>query len=252
MAFNIFGINAVRFASPTLMIPSVIYTILIVVGFSYGPQEATNNMSLRFSRELFYSFLTGQAISAGVSLFIIPVSSRKVFFAETAGFLQTARGLLKTQLAFVEALQCSQLSEPSVLNFNKDEGDDSQPAPEIDVSQETGNQLVYAQKKAALHAASAGLLTLGSKLQEDVVFARRETAYGYLRSADIHELHLLLRNIMLPMSGLSTITDISERLRSRRSSDWRKFEEALSPEAKNIEIPNEDQVKEQAEVSNLN
>lgn len=250
MIVNIFGINALRAARPILMIPSVGYTIFVVVGFSYGPQEATNHMSLRFCRELLYSFLTGQAISTAVSLFIIPVSSRKVFFAEATGFLQSSRGLLKTQLAFVEVLQSSQLSEPSVLKV--DEGDDNEigTSPGIGSSQNTADQNVYAQKKSALHGATAGLLGLGSKLREDVVFARRETAYGYLRSADIHELHQHLRNIMLPMSGLSTITDISERLRSRYQSDRRRFEEALSPEARNIDISQEDQVREQVEVIN--
>src|SRR3954468_15750938 len=65
MIVNIFGINTLRAARPSLTIPSVGYTVYVLVGFSYGPQEATDNFSLRFTRELFYSFLTGQAIAAG-------------------------------------------------------------------------------------------------------------------------------------------------------------------------------------------
>ena len=63
MIVNIFGINVLRAARPSLSIPSVGYTIYVLVGFSYGPEEATNDFSLRFTRELFYAFLTGQAIS---------------------------------------------------------------------------------------------------------------------------------------------------------------------------------------------
>lgn len=249
MVLNMFGISTLRAARPALAIPAVSYTIYVVVGFSYGPQEATNDRSLRFTRELFYAFLTGQAIAAGVSLFVIPVSSRKVFFAEATGFLQSSRGLLKTQLAFVEALQISQMCDPAVPNIDKEGEDAPSPVPAINDPESSAALRGYDEKKVALRAGSTALLSLGAKLREDVTFAKRETAYGYLRSADIYDLYLLLRNIMMPISGLSTITDISERLRSRYQSDRRIFEEAQCPEARNFDIPDEYQTREQAEVS---
>jgi hypothetical protein len=252
MMVNIFGINALRAARPALTIPSIQYTIYVLVGFSYGPQEATNQLSLRFTRELFYSFLTGQAISSGVSLFIIPISSRKVFLAEATGFLQSSRGLLKAQLAFVEALQNSRMCEPSVPNsdavseekmgIQKDENNQSEVSAKL---------LIYNQRKAALGQASAGVLSLGSRLRDDVVFAKREIAYGHLGSADIHELHVLLRNIMLPISGLSTVSDIAERLRGFYRSDKGNFKESPNqspnPEGGNVDIPDKQQTNEQEE-----
>jgi hypothetical protein len=186
-----------------------------------------------------------------VSLFIIPVSSRKVFFAEATGFLQSSRELLKTQLAFVEALEHSQMCEPSVPKTEFMEDNIGAQKPPSDDSETIAKRLVYTQRTAALQKASAGLLDLGSRLREDVVFARREMAYGHLQSADIHELHLLLKNIMLPMSGLSTISDISERLRNRYHSDRRKFEASQCPEAQNVEVPEKDQANEQAEWQEL-
>src|SRR6187402_2962065 len=75
MMVNVFGITVLRASRPTLKIPAIQYTIFIMVGFTYGPQEPTLFASRRFVRELLYSFLTGQAISTGVSLIIIPVSS---------------------------------------------------------------------------------------------------------------------------------------------------------------------------------
>ena len=114
MIMNVFGINALRAARPALSIPAVQYTIFILIGYIYGPAEPTEQRSIKFVKELLYSFATGQAISTAVSLLIIPVSSRKVFFGEATGFLQSARGLLKAQLAFVEALEHSELCDPSV------------------------------------------------------------------------------------------------------------------------------------------
>ena len=117
MIINVFGINTLRAARPALSIPAVEYTIFIMIGYTYGPQEPTEERSIRFVKELLYSFLTGQAISTAVSLLIIPISSRKVFFEEAAGFLQSCRGLLKAQLAFVEALEHSDLCDPSVTAY---------------------------------------------------------------------------------------------------------------------------------------
>jgi hypothetical protein len=66
-----------------------VYTVFVIVGFVYGPQEYSEFRSKSFVRELFYAFLTGSGITAGVSLIILPVSSRKVFFLEVSGFFQS-------------------------------------------------------------------------------------------------------------------------------------------------------------------
>lgn len=246
MIFNIFGINTLRAARPALSIPAVQYTIFIMIGYVYGPQEPTEEHSIRFVKELLYAFLTGQAISTGVSLLIIPVSSRKVFFGEATGFLQSARGLLKAQLAFVEALEHSELCDPSVPRAGSDSGDDTNSQDHHD-EDKAQKRLMYVQKAAALKAASAGVLGLSGKLRDDVVFARREVAYGKLGSEDIHEIHRLLRNILLPISSLSTVADISERLKNRYRADRRRFEEAQCPEARSFEFTAKDRANEEAE-----
>ena len=246
MIINVFGINALRAARPSLSIPSVEYTIFIMIGFVYGPQEPTEDRSIRFVKELLYSFLTGQAIATGVSMLIIPVSSRKVFFGEAAGFLQSARGLLKAQLAFVEALEHSEMCDPSVPKASSELEDDANAQGHND-EERAQKRLMYAQKAAALKAASAGVLGLSGKLRDDVVFARREVAYGNLGSSDIHELYRLLRNILLPISSLSTVADISERLKNRYRADRRRFEEAQCPEARSVEFTAKERANEELE-----
>src|SRR5690349_17440657 len=193
LLFNLTGINALRAARPMFSIPAVVYNIFVLIGFTYGPQIATEARSLKFTRELFYAFLTGQAISAAVSLLVVPISSRKVFFGEAAGFLQDSRGLLKAQLEFVEALEYSEMKCSSRSNTSNG-------------AQAAEKRLLYNQKSDALKASSAALMALGGKLRDDVVFAKREFAYGNFNSKHIHEMHRLLRNILVPIMGLSTIT----------------------------------------------
>ena len=246
MIINVFGVCALRAARPMFSIPAVEYTIFIMIGFVYGPQEPTEEHSIRFTKELLYSFLTGQAISTGVSLLIIPVSSRKVFFGEATGFLQSARGLLKAQLAFVEALEHSDLCNPCLPkpSLGAEDNTNTQERSDEERAQST---LLYTQKAAALKVASAGVLGLSGKLRDDVVFARREIAYGSLGSSDIHEIYRLLRNIMLPISSLSTVADISERLKSRYRADRRRFEEAQCPDVRSIEFQAKEGASEEAE-----
>ena len=211
----------------------------------YGPQEPTEFHSIKFVKELLFSFLTGQAISTFVSLLIIPISSRKVFFGEAAGFLQSSRGLLKAQLAFIEALEHSELSEPAVPNVNSLE--DDRKVGDHNDEDKAQKKLLYIQKAAALKAASAGVLGLSGKLRDDVVFARREVAYGNLGSSDIHEIYRLLRNILLPISSLSTVADICERLKKRYHVDRRRFEESQCTETRSVDFSAKERASEEAE-----
>ncbi|PVH88337.1 hypothetical protein DL98DRAFT_478193 [Cadophora sp. DSE1049] len=202
---NMFGINTLRASRVSLKIPAIHYTIFTLVGFTYGPQQATVSHARRFTKELLYAFLTGHAISTGVALFIIPVSSRKVFFGGVIGFLQSCRGLLKTQLDFVRVLDHSEMCGTRPLGqFNVDTAD------ETDL--QAKRSAMFDKKLGALKAASASILLLQAKLRDDVIFAKRETAYGYLTETDIHQIYQFLRDIMIPISGLSTIGDIVERM----------------------------------------
>jgi hypothetical protein len=187
-----------------------------MVGFTYGPLEATEAASQIFLKELLYSFLTGQAISTGVSLLIIPVSSRKVFFAEATGFLQTCRSLLKAQLAYVELLEHS---KPQLAAAGQSDVPDGQKTPQEFTSgkESAKGTSLFKQKAIALNTVTKSILALAAKLHEDVTFARREIAFGYLCPSDIQELYHLMRDITVPICGLSAIADISDRLHNSPS-----------------------------------
>jgi hypothetical protein len=72
----------------------------------------------------------------------------------------------------------------------------------------------------ALKGAIAGLTALHGKLHGDMPFGKRETAWGKLDAKDLDEIFTLFRNILIPLIGMSTITDIFERIAERRG--WTK------------------------------
>jgi hypothetical protein len=68
----------------------------------------------------------------------------------------------------------------------------------------------------ALKGAVTGLVGLHGKLHGDMPFGKRETAWGKLSAKDLDEIFRLFRSILIPIVGMSTITDIFERIAERR------------------------------------
>ncbi len=93
--FWLYFANSLRAARPQLFIVSIQFTIFIVVGHTYTPTFPTMEAGMNFVDRLLKTFLTGYGIATGVSLFIIPFSSRKIVQKQTAGFL----GMMKASLS---------------------------------------------------------------------------------------------------------------------------------------------------------
>jgi hypothetical protein len=125
---------------------------------------------------------TGFAIATGTNLFIFPVSSRLVVFKEMTGYIMSFRKILKLQMAYFRSLES------------------------VDMFREKN------PTAAAVNGAIAGLKALHGKLALDLVFAKRDFAWGHLNASDIGEMTRLLRSIMLPLVGMSSMSDILQRV----------------------------------------
>ena len=80
---------------PALQFPIIIYSIFANVAFTYGPIFQTEAQAESLITKLLIGFFSAFAIATGVSLFIIPVSSRTVVQKQQAGYIQLIRGTLK-------------------------------------------------------------------------------------------------------------------------------------------------------------
>ncbi|KAF2138664.1 uncharacterized protein K452DRAFT_233796 [Aplosporella prunicola CBS 121167] len=191
--FQVYFVNTIRAKyQPTLQFPCIIYTIFVVVASIYSPRFATMAAGISFAKRLLETFLTGFAVATGVSLFVYPMTSRKVVFMQMTGYMGALRGALKAHSAYYESLEMKDMFYRVSTGISGDK--DRQP--------EAQNV-----KKAV-----AAIQALQGRLQGDLPFAKREIALGYLGPDDIQEMSRLLREIMLPMVGLSSVVDIFERL----------------------------------------
>ncbi|KAG9248946.1 hypothetical protein BJ878DRAFT_411671 [Calycina marina] len=214
--------NLLRAKMPALMLPVMIYSIFTNIAFTFGPIFTTFAQAEALIKQLLIAFFTAFGISTAVNLFVIPVSSRTVVFKDAAGYIGLVRATLKAQNAYFHSLESSDMfsiteetkeSEKALVSDTDKKKDKNQGK-----KQESKSELHPADspQSKALKKAIAGLIALHGKLHEDIQFAKREMAWGKLDAADIDELFALFRGVIIPLIGMSTISDIFERISERR------------------------------------
>lgn len=240
--FQIYLVNSIRAKFPQFAFPTIIYAIFVNVAATYGPQFTEMSQGIAFAKRLLEAFLTGFGISTGVSLFIIPMTSRTVVFKEITGYLGALRGALQAHKAYIQSLETTDMFGRAYESTEKDTKGKKSAKPK-------GRPEAEAVKKIM-----AVITELHGKLHGDLPFAKREIAFGKLGPDDLAEIAKLLRGIMIPILGLSSIIDIfgrfaeinnwntepdseSEELRKKVVHEWNEIMTAVhEPFSKIIEV----------------
>ena len=220
--FNIYVANAIRASRPQLQFPVIMYSIFTNVASTYAPQFATMAQGITFAKRLLEAFFTGFAIAIGVSFLIFPLTSRSVVFKTTAGYIGALRGALAAQSKYLASLENKEAlgNPPNTKKEMADQADDHQTSYKPTTEQ--------SPEARGLKTAVARLGELHGKLSGDTSFAKREVAYGNLDACDISELIKLLRSIMLPLIGMTSVADIFGRVAEKRG--WRTDKEGEGQE----------------------
>lgn len=224
--FNIYISNTLRASRPQLQFPVIMYSIFANVASTYAPQFATMAQGIAFAKRLLEAFLTGFGIATAVSFCVFPLTSRTVVFKTSAGYIGALRGALKAQCAYLESLE----SKDAYTGRAKEEteGSDGQPKHHLFHHHKASVASQPSTEARGLKAAVAVLAELDGKINGDVPFAKRELAYGKLNASEISELIKLMRMVMLPVMGMSSVADIFDRVAERRG--WKKTLDSSSDE----------------------
>lgn len=139
------------------------------------------------------SIYLGLGMSAGVSLLILPVTSRRLVHRDLRNLLSSFQ---KCLLAYQDMFHSFESEDgmTDILTAGRDF------RPEVIAAQE------------ATKAVSA----LQAKIVTDLKFAKREVAFGKLEPEHYKELTTLLRRIILPTVGLESLTGLFQRIASAR------------------------------------
>lgn len=216
--------------------PMVAFSIFSGVTLTRAATFETVDQGLDFIRRLLITFLLGFAIATGVSVLIVPISSRRNVFEDTLHYVQAMRSVFKTQVAYVHFAQKSCNPEGTGTANRLHSGHteykhDTDRVPNDD--QRTD------QRSRDLRAAMTTLIAVHDKLANELALAQSEIAWGVLDSGDLREIFAHLRSIMLSLSGLSLLPDLHQELINFHSDDddtslalqsWKSFLERFGHE----------------------
>jgi hypothetical protein len=194
--FQIYAINSVKAKFPQLAFPTIIYAIQVNVAATNGFLFQTVPQCEAFISRLLEAFLTGFALATGVSLFILPVTSRKVVMKEATGYITLLRGTLGAHKAYIHSLEGGDMFAQTYTPETEEDKDAKAKAkPEV----------------ATIKKMTGALQELHGKLTADLPFAKREVAYGKLTPDDLEGMFKNLRSLLLPILGLGSVMDLFER-----------------------------------------
>ena len=205
----IYCISTVRAAKPQFMIPAMAGAIIGNVGMVYAPQFSSMLQAEAFVKRLLEAFLTGFGIGTGVSLLIFPLTSRTVVFNDMSAYLTSLRSALSANMDYVHSLE-----NTDMFTFGR--------------TDTMRHRVLHSPEAQFVKDKMQALQDAAAKLNSDLPFAKREIALGNLGPDDLQSIAKLLRMIMLPMVGLSCISDIFERIAEDRGWVSIPFDDASS------------------------
>ena len=172
---------------------------------------------IAFVERLLEAFLAGFSIAVIVSFAVVPATSRRTVFKKATDYIQALRAALKAQSIFLQSLEDKD-------NFGTPEMGGLEHRHENPTKRlhhkKTDSKPQLKSQAAALKAAVGALGELHGTINVEIAFAKREIALGKLDATDMSQLVRLLRSVMVPIVGMSSVADIFDRVANRRG--WRE------------------------------
>ncbi|EXM13203.1 hypothetical protein FOTG_18340 [Fusarium oxysporum f. sp. vasinfectum 25433] len=205
---NIWFANFMRAKLPSFSLPVVIYSILINNSTTSGPRFATTQAVEAFVKEQLLAMLFGMAIATGVSLFILPISSRMIVIGQFRGFICLLRKVVSLQKEYLATLAKDDIFDNETRNAEEREcWQEKKKRKSRRVEKEKEKDEGMAEAKAAKRLAdtthTARVLT--GKIHDNMTFAKRDMALGKLDTKDLGEI-----------VAISSLADILHRIAERR------------------------------------
>ncbi|KNG89874.1 hypothetical protein ANOM_001777 [Aspergillus nomiae NRRL 13137] len=205
LIFMIWVANTIRAWHPMeLQDPMVAFSIFASVTITRAGTFVTVSEGLAFVSRLLKGFMIGFAIATGVSLLILPITSRRNVFHDIKGYVAQIDAVLQSQIAFVE-------HSPQLLTGGQGLLNRTRTAQTVrDAKDNPGSDLESRQKQ--LTTSITKLNALHGKLQSDLFYANDEFAWGKLSASDLNRIGGLLRSILLPLAGMAQLPEVLDMI----------------------------------------
>ncbi|SCO80714.1 uncharacterized protein FRV6_04927 [Fusarium oxysporum] len=204
---NIWFANFMRAKLPSFSLPVVIYSILINNSTTSGPRFATTQAVEAFVKEQLLAMLFGMGLATGVSLFILPISSRMIAIGQLRGFIYLLRKVVSQQKEYLATLAKDDIFDTETRNAEERECWQEKKKRKSRRVEKQKDEGMAKEAKAAKRLAdtthTARVLT--GKIHENMTFAKRDMAWGKLDAKDLGEI-----------VAISSLADIFHRIAERR------------------------------------
>lgn len=220
LIFNIWAANTVRARYPAFNLPVIIYSIIVNVSSTFGPQFPTVARAEAFVKELIIAIFLGLAIGSACSLFIFPISTREIVVKQMAGVLGLFKKTIALEKEYLRGLESDDMFTLEIIETSAGPPDANADGKKDKKNKKNkGPKLTKEQKTAvALRGVISASKDLMGKIYGDIKFAKRDVAFGHLTAKDFGKLTNLLRNILIPITGIGVIMDIFQKV--GREAGW--------------------------------
>lgn len=168
--------------------------------------------------------MIGFAIASAVSLLILPITSRGNVFHDIKTYVTQIDAILQAQISFVKRSSTTAvwIGDHSLLHRTRT----VQSAPEANATSQPKNESSLEAKKNQLQSSLTKLNGLQGKLQSDMFYSKDEFAWGKLSAGELKEISDLLRNVLLPLSGMAMLPDILDMIVENEGTRNNSFEKS--------------------------
>jgi len=187
--------------------PMVAFSIFASVTVTRAGTFTSLSEGLEFVSRLLKGFMIGFAIATGVSLLILPITSRGNVFQDIRRYVVAVEGVLDAQIAFDEGITLSGIFGRGSLTrkltaMSRRNIDGGSPESKTDLQ----------VKIMDLQGAMTKLNSMHSTIHADLFYSRDEIAWGKLSAEDLSGIAALFRSLLLPLSGMSMLPEILESI----------------------------------------
>lgn len=212
---NIWFSNFMRAKNPSLNLPVIVYTIMVNISATYSPLMTSVAALEAFMKQLYVAMLSAFGLAFGVSLLILPTSSRMVASGQLKGLIMLLKGVVKQEQVYLESLEKEDMfAVPAFISA----GTGLEDAARVKARKKAQKDAVpNSQAEAtAVKETIFKIRELLGKIQVDLPFAQREVAWGKLQPKHFKHVTGLLRDIVVATTGIGTIIDIFQRIAEKR------------------------------------
>ncbi|KAJ4609481.1 hypothetical protein HRR85_006671 [Exophiala dermatitidis] len=208
--FNLYIANTIRALRPQLFIVSIQYIIFTIVVSTYAPSFPNMAAGMNFVDRMLKVFLTGYGLATGVSLLIVPVSSRMISYKQMAGVLNLMKECLALHEAYLRGI--AGVLEGGAESLDQDGNpvfvrDDRKRSESLQQAEDAAKKLTLKLQQTS---------QLFGQLKIEIGFAKKEMGWGKLQAGDFSRIWSHLQSILLPLSGLSTFIDILHSVKQHK------------------------------------